>query len=98
MGQKFYKLFGTDHPHLRADVALIKRRKAGPEAPSNDEVPAGVNAARNIKLDDDARVVEAPKEKKEPKFPDWDAYKKLNKKDREKALARGKRETDRALE
>ena len=64
MGQKFYKLFGADHPHLGADIALIKKRKAGAEAPSKDEVPADVNAARNIKLDDDARAVEAPKEKK----------------------------------
>ena len=97
MGQKFYKLFGTDHKYLRADIALIKK-KPGAQAPAQEEVSAGVNAARNIKLDDDARAVEAPKVKKEPKFPDWDAYKKLNKKDREKALARGKRETEKALE
>ena len=96
MGQKFYRLDNTDHKYLRADIALIKKKR-GAEAPPKEEVSAGVNAARNIKLDDDARVVEAPKEK-EPKFPDWDAYKKLNKKDREKALARGKRETEKALE
>ena len=33
--------------------------------------------------------------KKEPNPPDWKAYKKLNKKDREKALARMNKETER---
>ena len=32
--------------------------------------------------------------KKESKMPDWDAYKKLNKKDREKILARIRKETE----
>ena len=49
---------------------------------------------RNIKLDDDTRVVEPPKVKKEPNPPDWAAYKRLNKKDREKMLARMTKEKD----
>ena len=82
-----------DDKFVRSDIALIKKRTA-PEAStrSGDEPniwSRAVNTARNIKLDDDAREVEAPKEK-EFKMPDWDAYKKLNKKDREKALARAK--------
>ena len=58
MGQKLYRLDNTDHKYLRADIAFIKK-KTGAEAPSKEEVSAGVNAARNIKLDDDARAVEA---------------------------------------
>jgi hypothetical protein len=53
-----------------------------------------VNALRNIKLDDDTRVVEPPKVKKEPNPPDWAAYKRLNKKDREKALERMRKAKD----
>ena len=53
-----------------------------------------MNARRNIKLDDDTRVVEPAKVKKEPNPPDWDAYKKLNKKDREKALERMRKAKD----
>ena len=94
MGQKFYKLDNTDHPYLRADIALIKKKPGGGE-PAKDEVSAAVNAARNIKLDDDKRVVEPPKVK-EASIPEWDAYKKLNKKDREKALARAKGATEKA--
>ena len=104
MGQKFYKLDNDDHQYIRADIHLIKKGAAGrgrpplpPPAGDDDDdpdVPKDVNARRNIKLDDDTRVVEPPKVKKEPKPPDWDAYKKLNKKDREKALARMKKEKD----
>ena len=98
MGQKFYKLDNDDHQYIRADIHLIKKGAAGggrpplpPPAGDDDDdpdVPKDVNARRNIKLDDDAREVDGAKVKKEPNPPDWDAYKKLNKKDREKALAR----------
>ena len=101
MGQKFYKLDNDDHQYIRADIALIKKGVRPPlPPPAGDDgddpnVPKDVNARRNIKLDDDPRVVEPAKVKKEPNPPDWDAFKKLNKKDREKALARMKKEKDR---
>ena len=104
MGQKFYKLDNDDHQYIRADIALIKKGPAGrgrpplpPPAGDDDDdpnVPKDVNALRNIKLDDDTRVVEPPKVKKEPNPPDWAAYKRLNKKDREKALERMRKEKD----
>ena len=106
MGQKFYKLDNDAHQYIRADMHLIKKGPGGgggpppplpPPAGDDDDpdVPKDVNARRNIKLDDDAREVEPPKVKKEPNPPDWKAYKKLNKKDREKALARMNKETER---
>ncbi len=56
---------------------------------------------RNIKLDDDIRVVEpvlvdayGAKVRKEPNPPDWAAYNRLNKKDKGKALARMNKEKD----
>jgi hypothetical protein len=104
MGQKFYKLDNDDHQYIRADIALIKKGPAGrgrpplpPPAGDDDDdpnVPKDVNALRNIKLDDDTRVVEPPKVKKEPNPPDWAAYKRLNKKDREKALERMRKAKD----
>ena len=98
MRQKFYKLDNDDHQYIRADIHLIKKGPGGgggppplpPPAGDDDDdpdVPKDVNARRNIKLDDDIRVVEPAKVKKEPNPPDWAAYKRLNKKDKEKALA-----------
>ena len=100
MGQKFYKLDNDDHQYIRADIALIKKGVRPPlPPPAGDDgddpnVPKDVNARRNIKLDDDTRVVEPAKVKKEPNPPDWAAYKKLNKKDTEKALERMRKEKD----
>ena len=100
MGQKFYKLDNDDHQYIRADIALIKKGVRPPLPPpagddgDDPKVPKDVNALRNIKLDDDTRVVEPPKVKKEPNPPDWDAYKRLNKKDREKALERMRKAKD----
>ena len=83
---------------------MIKKGPAGggrpplpPPAGDDDDdpnVPKDVNARRNIKPDDDIRVVEPAKVKKEPNPPDWAAYKRLNKKDREKALERIRKETE----
>ena len=102
MGQKFYKLDNDSHQYIRADIALIKKGvrpplppPAGDDDGGDPNVPKNVNDRRNIKLDDDTRVVEPAKVKKEPNPPDWAAFKKLNKKDREKALARTKKEKDR---
>ena len=92
MGQKFYKLDNDSHQYIRADIALIKKGIRPPLPPPAED--DDVNVRRNIKLDDDTRVVEPAKVKKEPNPPDWDAFKKLNKKDREKALARMKKEKD----
>ena len=100
MGQKFYKLDNDDHQYIRADIALIKKGVRPPLPPpagnagDDPKVPKDVNALRNIKLDDDTRVVEPAKVKKEPNPPDWDAYKKLSKKDRTKTLARMNKEKD----
>ena len=94
MGQKFYKLDNDDHQYLRADIHLIKKRPGGGAAPplpppagdddDDPNVPKDVNVRRNIKMDADKRAAEPPKVKKEAKMPEWDAYKKLNKKDRKK--------------
>ena len=92
MGQKFYKLDNDDHQYIRADIALIKKGIRPPLPPPAED--DDVNVRRNIKLDDDTRVVEPPKVKKEPNPPDWAAYKKLNKKDREKALERMRKAKD----
>ena len=92
MGQKFYKLDNDSHQYIRADIALIKKGIRPPLPPPAED--DDVNVMRNIKLDDDTRVVEPAKVKKEPNPPDWDAYKKLNKKDREKALERMRKAKD----
>ena len=92
MGQKFYKLDNDSHQYIRADIALIKKGIRPPLPPPAED--DDVNVRRNIKLDDDTRVVEPAKVKKEPNPPDWDAYKKLNKKDREKALERMRKAKD----
>ena len=92
MGQKFYKLDNDSHQYIRADIALIKKGIRPPLPPPAED--DDVNVRRNIKLDDDTRVVEPAKVKKEPNPPDWDAYKKLNKKDRENTLERMRKAKD----
>ncbi len=57
---------------------------------NDPNVPKDVNVRRNIKLDDDKREVEPPKVKKEANRSGWDAYKKLNKKDRKKNVGKDK--------
>ena len=97
MGQKFYKLDNDDHQYIRADIHLIKK---GPGARAGDgAAPVGgdVNDKRNLRLDDDEREVQPPADDKEAKAPEWAAYKKMNKKDREKALGKMRKETEKAV-
>ena len=97
MGQHFYKLDNDDHQYLRADVHLIKKgpgaRAEGGAAP----VGGDVNDKRNLRLDDDEREVQPPADEEEAKAPEWAAYKKMNKKDREKALGKMRKETEKAV-